>query len=130
MSLQAFIEDRSKLPIKPHQILSAEERLALTKSSDLAGFWLVAQTWSLIFLLLGLAASYPGSTHILARSGAFTRASIGLGGSHARGGPWLTVCNVGVESLGRPMALCIANPGRFAQLCRGSLGASPKSRYP
>ena len=60
MSAKALQNDCPTTPIKPSQILSAEERLALTKSSDLAGFWLVAQTWSLIFLLLGLAATYPG----------------------------------------------------------------------
>ena len=58
MSLK--VSPSSVTAIKSSQILSAQERLTLTRPSDLVGFGLVVKTWGLIFLLLGLAAHYPG----------------------------------------------------------------------
>ena len=57
MSFQ--VSQSSVTAIKSSQILSAQERLTLTRSSDLVGFGLVVKNWGLIFLLLGVAAHYP-----------------------------------------------------------------------
>lgn len=60
MSMNVAHNSGSVAPTKPNELLSAEERLALMQSSDLVGLWLVAQTWGLVFILLGLAALFPG----------------------------------------------------------------------
>ena len=61
VSLKIASDSSPVAPTRPSQIFSVEERLKLTTSSNVLGFWLVAQTWILVFLLLGLAASYPGA---------------------------------------------------------------------
>ncbi|MDG1065780.1 MAG: fatty acid desaturase family protein [Luminiphilus sp.] len=65
MSIKVSPKACSLAVIKPSQLLSAEERLALTRPSDLVGFGLVLKNWGLIFLLLGLAAHYPGAVTAL-----------------------------------------------------------------
>lgn len=61
MSRIAPLNKSPATSLKPKQILTSKERLALMQPSNLVGFWLVVQTWSLIFLLLGSAAHYPGA---------------------------------------------------------------------
>ena len=45
---------------RPSDILTPDERKAVTASSDWLGAWMVSRTWLLIFALLGLAGTFPG----------------------------------------------------------------------
>lgn len=45
---------------RPSELLSREERAALSRRSDLHAWALVGGTWLLVFMLLGLAGRFPG----------------------------------------------------------------------
>ena len=55
----------SSSTLRPSDVLSREERQALTRKSDVLAAWLVLRTWVVIFLVLGLAGYYPSLWTVL-----------------------------------------------------------------